>query len=72
MQASKIPQWKPLSPMISVFIRQEEKTWKREGHIKMETGSDAATSKECLKLPEAREGRRPHLSLGREHSPADS
>lgn len=50
--------------MISVFIRQEEKTWKREGHVKMETDeSDAATSQG---MPEASRSQR-----GKEASPLE-
>ena len=51
-------------PLISVFIRQEEKTWKREGHVKMETDeSDAATSQG---MPEASRSQR-----GKEASPLE-
>lgn len=59
--------------MISVFIRQEEKTWKREGHMKMETETRVMQpqAEECLKLPEAREVRKHSpLEPWEEHSPA--
>lgn len=70
----RFPRW-ALNPMISVFIRQEEKTWKREGHMKMETETRVMQpqAEECLKLPEAREVRKHSpLEPWEEHSPADS